>query len=143
MTTTTTNVAAENEVTAAQKTNQTKNGKTTEKTQSQKVIEPQKSPSIDEQLAYFEGLEKLVKKRRSFDSHIAAINRLKFTKEDFTIFDTQEQTNCRITLLDNERNSYTIENPKLVAAVKSYLVTLLNENVKVIDNDITTYGLTA
>ena len=103
---------------------------------------PQKPKTLDEQLQFFLGLERLVNIRRRFEHHLEAVNELTIEDEELTKFETNNRHGIRIELYDSEGNSYSMTNPRLVKEMHSHLVSVLQGKIDDCNTQILTYGET-
>lgn len=102
--------------------------------------EPPKPKTLEQQINYFLGLEKLVNIRRRFETHLEAVNSLEIEDEELTKFETGNNYGLRIELHDSKRREYNITNPKLVKEMLAHLASLLEAKVTEYDQQILTYG---
>ncbi|KAB2879752.1 hypothetical protein F9K33_07920 [bacterium] len=105
--------------------------------------EPPKPKTLDEQLQFFLGLERLVNIRRRFEHHLEAVNELTIEDEELTKFETGNKHGIRIELFDSEGNSYSMTNPRLVKEMHAHLVSVLQGKIDECNAEILTYGATA
>ena len=103
-------------------------------------IEPPKPKTLDEQLQFFLGLERLVNIRRRFEHHLEAVNELTIEDEELAKFETNNRHGIRIELYDSEGNSYSITNPRLVKDMHTHLVNVLQGKIDECNAQILTYG---
>lgn len=103
------------------------------------MSEPPKPKTLDEQLQFFLGLERLVNIRRRFEHHLAAVNELVIEDEDLTKFETGNRNGIRIELVDGEGNSYAMTNPRLVKDMHTHLVSVLEGKIEECNAKILTY----
>ena len=105
--------------------------------------QPPKPKTLDEQLQFFLGLERLVNIRRRFEHHLEAVNELTIEDEELTKFETNNRHGIRIELYDSEGNSYSMTNPRLVKEMHAHLVSVLQGKIDDCNGEILTYGETA
>ena len=99
--------------------------------------------TLDEQIQFFLGLERLVNIRRRFEHHLEAVNQLVIEDEELTKFETGNRHGIRIELYDSEGNTYSITNPRLVKEMHTHLVSVLQGKIDECNGQILTYGETA
>lgn len=102
--------------------------------------EPPKPKTLEEQINYFLGLEKLVNIRRRFETHLEAVNSLEIEEDELAKFETGNNYGVRIELHDSKRREYNITNPKLVKEMLTHLASLLEDKINQYDQQILTYG---
>jgi hypothetical protein len=102
--------------------------------------QPPKPKTLDEQLQFFLGLERLVNIRRRFEHHLEAVNELTIEDEELTKFETGNRHGIRIELHDSEGNSYSMTNPRLVKEMHTHLVEVLQGKIDDCNTQILTYG---
>ena len=102
--------------------------------------QPPKPKTLDEQLQFFLGLERLVNIRRRFEHHLEAVNELTIEDEELTKFETNNRHGIRIELYDSEGNSYSMTNPRLVKEMHAHLVEVLQGKIDDCNAQILTYG---
>lgn len=102
--------------------------------------EPPKPITLEEQINYFLGLEKLVNIRRRFETHLEAVNSLEIEEDELAKFETGNNYGVRIELHDSKRREYNITNPKLVKEMLVHLASLLEGKINEYDQQILTYG---
>lgn len=105
--------------------------------------EPPKLKTLDEQIEFFLGLERLVNIRRRFEHHLEAVNQLTIEDEELTKFETNNKYGIRIELYDSDGSSYSMTNPRLVKEMHTHLVSVLQGKIDECNDQILTYGKTA
>jgi hypothetical protein len=98
------------------------------------------SKTLDEQLQFFLGLERLVNIRRRFEAHLEVVKALEIEDEDLTKFETGNNYGVRIELHDNNRREYNITNPRIVKEMQNHLLGLLEGKINDYNTQILTYG---
>ena len=98
--------------------------------------------TLQEQITFFLGLEKLMNIRRRLETHLEAVQELEIEDEELTKFETGNNYGIRIELHDNNRREYNITNPRLVKEMQSHLVRLLEAKIEEHDIQILAYGET-
>ena len=87
-----------------------------------KVVEmPQKPKTLEEQIEYFLGLEKLVKIVRRLEQHLDKVNELQITDSDLEKFEDESTLGAQIILMDGNNSRYNIHNPRLVKEMLNHL----------------------
>lgn len=104
------------------------------------TAEPAKPKTIEQQLEYYDGLEKLVKRRRILDTHLKHINTLNIDDTDLDHFENVNREWVKITLTDRDGDDYTIEQPVLVRELHTDLIKRVEAKVALYDERILTYG---
>lgn len=95
--------------------------------------------TLDEQIQYFLGLERLVNIRRRLEHHLEAVSELEIPEEDLTKFEAAKNSNVSIILYDGNRRQYEINNPRLVKEMRDHLAHLLETKISDYNTQILTY----
>ena len=98
------------------------------------------SPTIEQQISYFEGLEILVNKCRRLEGHKAAVAVIDLDEDELNQFENNNNYGPRIALHDSNRNEYVVRNPRLLAEMKEFLLDRLSVKIDEIQTQILTYG---
>lgn len=98
-----------------------------------------KPKTLKEQLAYFEGMEELVERRRNYDGHLTVVKGLTISKAHAQEFELSDTYGLKIELYDSDRRSYKIAHPKLVAEMRDHLIKLIEGKMAEIDAEIIAY----
>lgn len=114
-----------------------KEEKTTPKAEEKPVREEPKT--LQEQITFFLGLEKLMNVRRRLETHLEAVQALEIEDEELTKFETGNNYGIRIELHDSNRKEYNITNPRLVKEMQNHLISLLEAKIEEHDKQILTY----
>lgn len=87
-----------------------------------KVVELTPKPkTLEEQIEYFLGLEKLVKIVRRLEQHLDKVNELQITDSDLEKFEDESTLGAQIILMDGNNSRYNIHNPRLVKEMLNHL----------------------
>lgn len=99
----------------------------------------QQQRSLDEQINYYLGLERLVNIVRRFEKHLEAVQAIEVQEEELTQFETGNNYGVRIELCDSSRREYCITNPRLVKEMQDYLEQLLQNKIDEYNTQILNY----
>lgn len=87
-----------------------------------KVVEMKKAPkTLEEQIQYFLGMEKLVTKVRRLEQHLEAVQELTVSDQDLEKFENQNESGAHLELYDTDNKRYRITNPRLVKEMLTHL----------------------
>lgn len=98
--------------------------------------------TLQEQITFFLGLEKLMNVRRRLETHLEAVQELEIADEELAKFETGNTYGVRIELHDSKHGEYNITNPRLVKEMQNHLISLLETKIEEHDTQILTYGET-
>ena len=99
-----------------------------------------KSPTIEQQINFFEGLEILVNMCRRLEGHKAAVAVIDLEEDELNQFENTNNYGPRIALYDSNRNEYVVRNPRLLAEMKDFLLSRLSVKIDEIQSQILAYG---
>lgn len=100
---------------------------------------PQKPKTLQEQINYFLGLEKLVNQMRRLESHLEAVQELVVADTELNKFENESSTGASIVLKDSHHNRYEINNPRLAKEMLNHLEGLIKTKVDEFNTKILTY----
>lgn len=114
------------------------------KQEEKEAPKPQPQPkTLEEQINHFLGLEKLMNIKRKLNTHLEKVSALTIEDEELKKFETGNKYGVRIELHDDERNEYSITNPRLVKELQEHLIKLIEEKIEDYNTQIINFNSTA
>lgn len=114
--------------------------KATETTAAIEVKAEPQPKSLEEQINYFLGMEKLVTIVRRLETHLEAVNDLIVEDQELEQFENETTRGAHLELYDSDHRRYTIKNPRLVKEMLNHLQSLIEGKITEYNSKILTYS---